>query len=60
MRIGFIGAGIVAQTIAKHVLPFGHQVVFHLFFASNMTTIIYRTAYNLESTSTTQLTRRRT
>ena len=27
MRIGFIGAGIVAQTIAKHVLPFGHQVV---------------------------------
>jgi len=27
MRIGFIGAGIVAQTIAKHVLPFGHQVM---------------------------------
>ncbi len=27
MRIGFIGAGIVAQTITKHVLPFGHQVV---------------------------------
>ncbi len=27
MRIGFIGAGIVAQTIAKQVLPFGHQVV---------------------------------
>jgi predicted dinucleotide-binding enzyme len=27
MKIGFIGAGNVAQTIAKHVLPFGHQVV---------------------------------
>ncbi len=27
MKIGFIGAGVVAQTIAKHVLPFGHQVV---------------------------------
>jgi predicted dinucleotide-binding enzyme len=27
MRIGFIGASIVAQTIAKHVLPFGHQVL---------------------------------
>jgi 8-hydroxy-5-deazaflavin:NADPH oxidoreductase len=26
MKIGFIGAGVVAQTIAKHVLPFGHQV----------------------------------
>lgn len=28
MRIGFIGAGEVAQTIAKHVLPLGHQVMF--------------------------------
>ena len=27
MNIGFIGAGVVAQTLAKHVLPFGHQVV---------------------------------
>jgi predicted dinucleotide-binding enzyme len=27
MKIGFIGAGIVAQTISKHVLPFGHQVL---------------------------------
>lgn len=27
MRIGFIGAGTVAQTIAKHVLPRGHQIV---------------------------------
>ncbi len=27
MNIGFIGAGTVAQTIAKHVLPFGHQVL---------------------------------
>jgi predicted dinucleotide-binding enzyme len=27
MKIGFIGAGTVAQTIAKHVLPFGHKVV---------------------------------
>jgi predicted dinucleotide-binding enzyme len=27
MRIGFIGAGVVAQTIAKHVLPFGHEVL---------------------------------
>ena len=27
MKIGFIGAGVVAQTISKHVLPFGHQVV---------------------------------
>jgi 8-hydroxy-5-deazaflavin:NADPH oxidoreductase len=27
MKIGIIGAGIVAQTIAKHVLPFGHQVM---------------------------------
>ena len=27
MRIGFIGASTVAQTIAKHVLPFGHQVI---------------------------------
>ena len=28
MKIGFIGAGTVAQTIAKHVLPLGHQVIF--------------------------------
>jgi 8-hydroxy-5-deazaflavin:NADPH oxidoreductase len=27
MKIGILGAGIVAQTIAKHVLPFGHQVM---------------------------------
>ncbi|RDU99627.1 NADPH-dependent F420 reductase [Trinickia dinghuensis] len=27
MKIGFIGAGPVAQTIAKHVLAHGHQVV---------------------------------
>jgi 8-hydroxy-5-deazaflavin:NADPH oxidoreductase len=27
MKIGFIGAGIVAQIISKHVLPFGHQVL---------------------------------
>jgi predicted dinucleotide-binding enzyme len=27
MKIGFIGAGKVAQTIAKHVLPFGHRVL---------------------------------
>ena len=27
MRIGFIGAGGVAQTISKHVLPFGHRVL---------------------------------
>ena len=27
MKIGFIGASTVAQTIAKHVLPFGHQVM---------------------------------
>jgi predicted dinucleotide-binding enzyme len=27
MRIGFIGAGHVAQTISKHVLPFGHRVL---------------------------------
>ena len=27
MKIGFIGAGVVAQTVAKHVLPFGHKVV---------------------------------
>src|SRR5882724_12980732 len=26
MKIGILGAGIVAQTIAKHVLPFGHQI----------------------------------
>ncbi len=27
MNIGFLGAGVVAQTIAKHVLPLGHKVV---------------------------------
>jgi 3-hydroxyisobutyrate dehydrogenase-like beta-hydroxyacid dehydrogenase len=27
MRIGFIGAGVAAQTIAKHVIPFGHEVL---------------------------------
>jgi predicted dinucleotide-binding enzyme len=27
MKIGFIGASTVAKTIAKHVLPFGHQVM---------------------------------
>jgi predicted dinucleotide-binding enzyme len=27
MKIGFIGASTVAQTIAKHVLPLGHQVM---------------------------------
>ncbi len=27
MKIGIIGAGTVAQTIAKHVLPFGHEVM---------------------------------
>ena len=27
MKIGFIGAGAVAQTISKHVLSFGHQVL---------------------------------
>jgi 8-hydroxy-5-deazaflavin:NADPH oxidoreductase len=27
MKIGFIGASTVAQTIAKHVLPFGHQIM---------------------------------
>jgi predicted dinucleotide-binding enzyme len=27
VKIGFIGAGTVAQTITKHVLPHGHQVV---------------------------------
>jgi 3-hydroxyisobutyrate dehydrogenase-like beta-hydroxyacid dehydrogenase len=27
MKIGFLGAGVVAQTIAKHVLQFGHQVM---------------------------------
>jgi predicted dinucleotide-binding enzyme len=27
MKIGFMGAGEVAQTIAKHLLPFGHQVM---------------------------------
>ncbi|MGK6316948.1 NADPH-dependent F420 reductase [Neorhizobium sp. DT-125] len=27
MRFGFIGAGVVAQTIARRVLPFGHKVL---------------------------------
>ena len=27
MKIGFIGAGNVAQTISKHLLTFGHQVM---------------------------------
>jgi predicted dinucleotide-binding enzyme len=27
MKIGFIGAGVVAQTIAKHALPAGHEVI---------------------------------
>jgi predicted dinucleotide-binding enzyme len=27
MKFGFIGAGAVAQTISRHVLPFGHQVL---------------------------------
>ena len=27
MKFGFIGAGAVAQTIARHVLPFGHEVL---------------------------------
>ena len=27
MKIGFIGAGVVTQTISKHVLPFGHRVL---------------------------------
>src|SRR5580658_1616781 len=27
MKIGFIGAGIVAQTISKHVLAVGHRVL---------------------------------
>jgi predicted dinucleotide-binding enzyme len=27
MKIGVIGSGTVAQTIAKHVLPFGHSVL---------------------------------
>jgi predicted dinucleotide-binding enzyme len=27
MRIGFMGAGIVAQTISKHVLAVGHRVL---------------------------------
>src|ERR1700723_1792061 len=27
MKIGFIGAGVVAQTIARQVLPFGHRVL---------------------------------
>lgn len=27
MKFGFFGAGVVAQTIARHLLPFGHEVV---------------------------------
>jgi len=27
MKFGFIGAGVVAQTIARHVLPYGHEVL---------------------------------
>lgn len=27
MKFGFIGAGALAQTIARHVLPFGHEVL---------------------------------
>lgn len=27
MKFGFIGAGMVAQTIARHLLPFGHEVL---------------------------------
>ncbi len=27
MQFGFIGAGNVAQTIARHILPFGHEVL---------------------------------
>jgi predicted dinucleotide-binding enzyme len=27
MKIGFLGAGVVAQTIAKHALAFGHEAV---------------------------------
>jgi len=27
MKIGFIGAGTVAKTIAKHVLAFEHQIL---------------------------------
>src|ERR1700761_4043330 len=27
MKIGFIGASAVAQTIAQHVLPHGHEVM---------------------------------
>ena len=27
MRIGFIGAGVVAQTISRHVLAVGHRVL---------------------------------
>lgn len=27
MTFGFIGAGMVAQTIARHLLPFGHEVL---------------------------------
>ena len=26
MKIGLIGAGVAAQSIAKHLLPIGHQV----------------------------------
>jgi predicted dinucleotide-binding enzyme len=27
MQIGIIGAGTVAQTLAKHFLPLGHEVM---------------------------------
>lgn len=27
MKVGFIGAGVVAQTISKHVLALGHRVL---------------------------------
>lgn len=27
MKFGFLGAGVVAQTIARHLLPFDHEVV---------------------------------
>ncbi|CAN7600688.1 NADPH-dependent F420 reductase [Neorhizobium sp. LjRoot104] len=27
MKFGFIGAGVVAQTIARHVMPYGHEVL---------------------------------
>lgn len=27
MKFGFVGAGVVAQTIARHILPYGHEVL---------------------------------